>query len=156
MKSTLTLFLAALATLSILSCNKKDDSGDSNLKVKIIGTWDEQVLYTYSYVNDSLAKSDTTIREADEYHKITFRPDNTVSYEESIDGEVEQGSGTYTLSGDRLTLQGVDLEDQSQNTTIVKCQINGSQMVLSQDAKISSSSADETIELRVEVHFTKE
>lgn len=141
--------------LAIFSCHKKDDDSGSSLKVKIIGTWDEQVLYDYYYKNDKLIQRDTVINEAGDYNKITFNSDKTVTSQSSTDGDVENSSGTYSLSGNKLTLIGIDPEDQSKDTTIVQCRINGSQMTWIQEAIISSTAGD-VEKFGIEIHLTKE
>lgn len=155
MKTKLSLLLAAIVMLAIFSCHKNNDDSGSSLNVKIIGTWNEQVLYAYYYKNGKLIQRDTTINEAGDYTKITFKSDKTVTAQSSTDGEVENSSGSYSLAGNKLTLIGIDPEDQSKDTTIVQCKINGSQMTWTQEATISST-AGEVDKFGVEIHLTKE
>jgi hypothetical protein len=155
MKSTLTLFLAAFLTISLFSCHKKDDDPGSALKVKIIGSWDEQVLYDYWYKNGEPYEMDTVLNEVGDYAKFEFRSDQTLAYTSSSDGKVEKGAGSYRLNGNKLSLFGLDPTGQSSDTTIMECEINGSQMTWTQEATISGTNG-ETNRIGVKIYFVRE
>lgn len=135
----------------------KDDSGGSSLKVKILGTWDEQVLYTYMYKNGQLQDKDEERNEDGDYIKFEFKSDQTVFLNALSDGEIDQETGAYTLNGSKLTLKTLYVDDGTDDdgTTIVDCQINGSKMTWTQEATVSSNTSGDVIKLKMVVELTK-
>lgn len=154
MKPGSAVLLLAFFTISFFSCQKKDAHSPTSLKVKILGVWEEQVVYTYAYQNGELLKRDTAVPAAGDYIQLQFNADQTVAVNLSEDGLEGTGSGTYSLSGDKLTLVGVDPDNGTADTTIVKCRIEGSQMTWIEEITVSSTSGDEN-RVGYEMHFNK-
>lgn len=165
MKTRITLLLAVALILSLFSCSKKDKDSGSSLKVAIVGTWVEQVAYVESYLNGQLQDREEVKNEDDDIVRLKFNADQTVQATvTSNDGDEEQATGTYSISGNTLTINSLDIDtdiDDEDATgddgkTVVQCQINGSQMVWVQEAEVTSTTSDDKGKVRLEVHFTKE
>lgn len=154
MKSKLMLLAVMAVSLTVFSCHKKDDASPG-LSAKIIGTWDEQIMYTYWYKNDKPYKMDTIINEAGDSSRFVFKSDHTVNYFSNSDGTEDHETGAYRFNGNNLSLYGVDPADESSDTTIVQCQINGSQMVWSQEMTITSTNG-ETDKMGFKIYLNKE
>jgi hypothetical protein len=121
MKKTMKKFAAiccAVMVLAFTGCSK-------NLEEEIIGSWRMQsITQTEDFHGQS--HSETVIFDEDEIVIFTFNEDNSFS-QESINGEQTfTRSGTYSISGDKLTFIIPDEEEPF--TSVVK--IDGSDMTL--------------------------
>jgi len=92
----------ALSVLIITGSCGDDD--DASIDSEIVGTW--------TFTNDSYSEctdSEDNIEieqvcDADNCSKIRFESDGTLSGIETIDGETETSTGTFSTNGDEVTL----------------------------------------------------
>ena len=119
MKVFAAMFVAA-TMFAFTSCSK-DYEND------IIGSWKAiSMTYTETYQGQSHTETQTP----DGLNILTFNSDHT--YQASTDGHVED-SGTWSIDGDKLTLNSVG--NDSQNFTI---DIDGSDMTLTANMNFGS------------------
>lgn len=116
------LFVATAGLLSLTACSGDDNPSTTEPQATnhLLGQWKLNTMSVTSYENDEVVQQniDTPVG-AQITWEYDFKADNKVDYYMSIPiaGIEEKGSGTYTRSGNILTMT---IEDEAQSFEISK------------------------------------
>ncbi|WP_299098211.1 hypothetical protein [uncultured Winogradskyella sp.] len=171
MKKLLSLF-CLFTLLTAFTCEDEPiddgiDSGPNNTNVALIGTWDltdfSVTLETSTDFNGQSFTSDIDIQSTEENYELTFTESNfttsgNYTYDTSIvvNGEIAQsepytlenvsGSGTYTTSGNVMTVDGsfFEFEFEGMDDSALQGEQTGT-FDISADGQTLTFSQDETV-----------
>ena len=136
MKKTSTyLFAASLGLLSLTAC-----SGDDNTSTvepqptnHLLGKWKLNTMSVTSYENDEVVSQniDTPVGSQITW-EYEFKADNSVEYYMAIPvaGLEEKGSGTYTRTGNTLTMT---IDDEAQSFEISKSDVDNLHLKITEE-----------------------